>query len=446
MRANGEIDDAQKAKLAHEMKAVNDQIAGEYNRVDNKAYNWALNNVSFLTMIAALPLAAVSSLVETGLVVFNSPKPMETAWTLSKIAAKEFMAIGNETLNTLSNGRIPMRSYLHREQLRKAGYLLETQGAAVRVGAEGSPAQARFIQKFFKINMLTSLTNIQRATRIAMAEDAVESWVDQAVLQKGVNNRLYTEAYENLSLLGVDPEFMIKYKELYHGLEGSNLPADIREQQLKKLEASYNEQLEVAKGRFTDQAVAQPFKGNRPKFYNDPRLRMFTMFQGFISTFTANILPMLYGNLAGKNSLPATRVKTLQTMAAMIAFSFLAQNLKDFMKDKEEEEEKEFKDFLRVLYGSGLLGTGERPLTALFPLYGETTSATGRAVGDFIGRPFGDVVDAAISEAPALDYLDRGVDIFGDVVEDKTKNIGRKAASLTPLNVFKNWFAEYERE
>ena len=78
MRANGEIDDAQKAKLAHEMKAVSDQIAGEYNRVDNKAYNWALNNVSFLTMIAALPLAAVSSLVETGLVVFNSPKPMET--------------------------------------------------------------------------------------------------------------------------------------------------------------------------------------------------------------------------------------------------------------------------------------------------------------------------------------------------------------------------------
>ena len=128
----------------------------------------------------------------------------------------------------------------------------------------------------------------------------------------------------------------------------------------------------------------------------------------------------------------------------MVAFAFLAQNIKDFLKGKEEDEEKDSKDFLRVLYGSGLLGTAERPLTALFPLYGEQTSATGQAVGDFIGRPFGDVVDAVISEAPPLDYVDRGVDIFGDVVEGKTKNIGRKAASLTPANVFKNWFAEYQ--
>ena len=104
-------------------------------------------------MIAALPLAAVSSLTESALVIFSSPKPLEAAWTMSRLTAQEFLAMGNEALNTLSNGRIPMRQYLHREMLRKSGYLLETQGAAARLGAEASPTQSWMVQKFFKLNV-----------------------------------------------------------------------------------------------------------------------------------------------------------------------------------------------------------------------------------------------------------------------------------------------------
>jgi len=443
MRANGEIDDVEKAELAEGLSNFLDQIAGEYNRVDNPSYNAALNNVSFMTMVAALPLAAVSSLTESALVIFSSPKPLEAAWVMSQTAAKEFVAISNEALNSLSNGRIPMQSYLHREQLRKAGYLLETQGAAARQGVDSSPSQARFVQKFFKINGLTSLTNIQRATSLQLAEDAIEHWVDQALLQKGINNRLYTEAYNNLSYLGVNPDVMINYKENYHNM---NVPSPLQLVTRAITAEQYLEQLEVAKNRFVDQRVAQPFKGNRPEFYSDPRLRLFTMFQGFISTFTANILPILYGQAFSTNSLPKARIQAITTMASMIAFTYFAQNLKDLLKGKDEDDDlPPFKEFLRTMYGSGLVGTAERPLTALMPLYG-SSSALGNSVDKLLGTTAGAITDSIIGESPQLAYLDNGVGMFSDALADDNSRLSRNILKATPANVFKNWFAPIDKE
>lgn len=443
MSANGEIDADQKAELANDLSNFLEQVAGEYNRVDNRMYNTALNNISFLTMIAALPLAAISSLTESALVVFSSPKPMQAAWVMSQVTAKEFIAISNEALNSLSNGRIPMQSYLHREQLRKAGYLLETQGAAARLGAEASPSQARFVQKFFKINGLTSLTNIQRATGLQLAEDAIEHWVDQAVLQKGVNNRLYTEAHNNLSFLGVNPDLMINYKEDYHKITVPNRNV-ARVKAITK--EKYLEQVEVAKNNFVDQRVAQPFKGNRPAFYSDPRFRLFTMFQGFISTFTANILPTLYGQAFSTNSLPKARVQAMTTMAAMIAFTYFAQNLKDLLKGKDEEDElPPFKEFVRTMYGTGLIGTAERPLNAIMPLYGNSSSL-GTSVDKMLGNTAGAITDSVIGESPQLDYIDNGLGMFFDALEGDNSNIARNAVKATPANVFKNWFTPIKEE
>jgi hypothetical protein len=442
MRANGEIDDQEKGEIARGLSIFVDQVSGEYKRVDNRVYNTGVNNVSMMSMVSALPLAAVSSLTESALVIFSSTNPLKAAWTMSQVTVKELIAISNESMTTLSNGRIPMRAYKHREMLRKSGYLLETQGAAARLGVDSSPTQARFVQKFFKINGLTSLTNIQRTTALIMAEDAVEHWVDQAVLQKGINNRLYTEAHNNLSFLGVDPELMIAHKENYHGLSGSAFNANV----IAENEKRYLEQLEVAKTRFVDQRVAQPFKGNRPEFYSDPRLRLFTMFQGFISTFTANILPMLYGQAFSTDSLPKARVQAITTMAAMIAFTYFAQNLKDALKGKEEEDDlPPFKEFVRTMYGSGLVGTAERPINALLPLYGNN-SDLGRAVDGMLGNTAGAITDSIIGESPQLAYLDNGVGIFSDALADDNSRLTRNLLKATPANVFKNWFAPIEKE
>jgi len=445
MKANNEVDSEEKAKLAYELDKFLQQISGEYHRVDNRMYNTAVNNVSLLSMVSMLPMAAISSLTESALVIFSSPRPLYAAWKMSQFTAKEFVAIANEGLTALSNGRIPMKDYFHREMLRKSGYLLETQGAAARLGVDSSPSQARFVQSFFKVNGLTSLTNIQRVTALVMAEDAVNHWVDQAVLQKGVNNRLYTEAYDNLSFLGVNPEIMIEHKESYHGLNDS-LNSVIGSLSMADREKLYLEQMEVAKTRFVDQRVIQPFKGNRPEFYSDPRFRLFTMFQGFISTFTANVLPMLYGQAFSKNSLPEARVKAITTMAAMIAFTYFAQNLKDALKGKDEDDDlPPFKEFLRTLYGSGLVGTVERPLTAIMPLYGNN-SDTGKLIEAMLGPTAGAVTDSVIGESPQLSYVDNFVGIFSDAMGDDQSRIPRDLLKATPANVFKNWLAPMEKE
>jgi len=133
-------------------------------------------------------------------------------------------------------------------------------------------------------------------------------------------------------------------------------------------------------------------------------------------------------------------------MASMIAFTYFAQNLKDLLKGKDEDDDlPPFKEFLRTMYGSGLVGTAERPLTALMPLYG-SSSALGNSVDKLLGTTAGAITDSIIGESPQLAYLDNGVGMFSDALADDNSRLSRNILKATPANVFKNWFAPIDKE
>ena len=113
---------------------------------------------------------------------------------------------------------------------------------------------------------------------------------------------------------------MIDFKERSHGLHGT--PPSLDEQH------QYNQVMEDGARQFVQLAVAMPQKLNRPKFYSDPRFKLFTTLQGYISTFTSTILPVIYSNLLKPGASTQRRKGALATMAALMALSYLSQGIK----------------------------------------------------------------------------------------------------------------------
>ena len=86
-------------------------------------------------------------------------------------------------------------------------------------------------------------------------------------------------------------------------------------------------------------AIVLPQSGSRPLIYQDPRFALFTQFQGFIATFTANQLPKLWGEYVKRGS-PAMKYNAFATMATMILLGFVSQYLKDMIKYEPWDDEK----------------------------------------------------------------------------------------------------------
>lgn len=111
-----------------------------------------------------------------------------------------------------------------------------------------------------------------------------------STVTQGYYNKLYNDAVEQLLRLNIDPDFMIDFKERSHGLHGTEPTAAEKDQ--------YQAMVDDGSRQFVQLAVAMPQKLNRPKFYSDPRYKLFTTLQGYISTFTSTILPVIYSNLS----------------------------------------------------------------------------------------------------------------------------------------------------
>ena len=86
-----------------------------------------------------------------------------------------------------------------------------------------------------------------------------------------------------------------------------------------------------ATASFINEAVALPGSANRPLIYQDPRFALFTQFQGFMATFTANHIPKLWGEYI-KRRTPAMKYNAFAVMATMIMLGFASQHLKDMLK------------------------------------------------------------------------------------------------------------------
>ena len=358
-------------KLAFDLKNYFDAESGNYKRNIPPILRHAQKNILFVTTITGLPLATLSNFVELGLtsVGLTQKQIFGEKGSINSIArsfADEFGNTANRLYGTIANQPAPhKRGRFGHAILKKLGFFDWEVGAAHTTGvSETGRWHQRILDMYFKTILLQQWTNAARAARAAIALDYISDKVAimVAARQADITTNESREAEEGLRNLGLDTQFLLRYHTGFVRDEQTVLPnQDVRQQWERMInDATFN---------FINEAVALPQSANRPLIFQDPRFALFTQFQGFIATFTANHIPKMYTQLA-KRGTPAMKYNIFATVSTMILLGFVSQHLKDLLKYGETTPYFKGMEYIRRGVGaSGLLGTSERVIDFVFPMY-----------------------------------------------------------------------------
>ena len=358
-------------KLAFDLKNYFDAESGNYKRNIPPILRFAQKNILFVTTITGLPLATVSNFVELGLTskgltvkqIFGEKGSINS---IARSFVDEIKNTANRSYGALSNQPRPhMRGEGGHAIAKKLGFFDWEVGAAHTTGvSETGRWHQRILDMYFKVILLQQWTNAARAARASIALDYITDKVSIMIAASNadVTTNESREAEEGLRNLGLDTEFLKEYHQQFVN-DNQTVQPD------PEIKARWERDINDATFNFINDAVALPQSANRPLIFQDPRFALFTQFQGFIATFTANHIPKMYSEMA-KRGTPAMKYNIFATVSTMILLGFVSQHLKDLLKYGETTPYFKGTEYLRRGVGaSGLLGTGERVIDFVFPMY-----------------------------------------------------------------------------
>ena len=433
---NNEMTQEEADRIAYGLRNYLDAESGNYKRPTTEFGKKLQNiqrNLIFFTTIAGLPLATISSIVELALTmnalnkdqIFGKDGRKGGLKQMGQELANMLWQGSQETFSTVTTIDITKRRSAAQGRLRDLGFYDWDVGAATKTGVtETSALKQKFIQGFFKANGLQGFTQMTRAVRLSIAGDYIFDHLDN-ILNSDLDSptKGSLESIKQLRDLGVDMT-PSKLNTLHYVMnkERSGLKLDGTEAQLRDdflREAEYN---------FVNQAIMLPGAANRPLWLQDPRFGMFNQFQGFISTFTSTFLPRLWGDYVKRGS-PAMKYNAFGTMATMILLGFVSQEFKDRLKYGESTPYLDEAEWIRRgISSSGLLGSSERVINTLFPMY-ETRS----------DGVFEWAWNEASGQAPSVSMLTSAAGSIADLIEGDTQKATDKFLRITPVGPI-TWF------
>ena len=431
MQAEG-LDAETVNKIASQMKDYLDAESGNYKRATSpmgKKLERIQKNLMFYMTIAGLPLATISSFVEAALItkgltksdIFGEKGLEGQGRKLGEFVWDKFgeTTVYDDKLEGDASAAVKGKNVLD-----KLGYTFWDVGAASttstaqKVGAtEVSHMKTRFLEIYFKATGLTDWTNFTRAMRAGLAGDWLMTKLDLIANSDPENKtNAVQEAEEQIRNYGLNVDEVV--------------------QQYLRGEPVSEAALRDFQFNWINDSVVLPQAANRPLIYQDPRFALFTQFQGFISAFTANQIPKLWGEYVKRGS-PAMKYNAFATMTTMIMLGFASQYLKDLIKYEPWDDEKydvgvgrhpylSTPEYIqRGIRASGLLGTGERILDQFFPIY-ETRS----------DNPGEWLFNQTTGESPSLGFAKRTIGGIGALVEGDVGKATERAIQATPASVF----------
>ena len=315
--------------------------------------------------------------------------------------------------------------YSHTEQGAIAAYDVEMGSG------KGSVFREKTMRAFFNINLLAPFTDSTRVARLSIANDAIFSDLDIVAnfyLDNPTISNYAADAWSRLRDINVNPHKMAEeYKSLIDKMKVDPLvdkmDSDSIHKYIKQNNPRLLDGLDRARKSFVDNALANPNPVDRPLWYSNPHFRLLTQYNGFLSTFTAHILPKIWKNVKDGN--PAARYNAVAGAAGMLALGFIGQGLKDEI-DREGKPPKSLTEigyYQRGIMASGLFGTTERFINLAHPLYGSWRSPMDRLTGE--AGPFTGSIENAYRAA-----------------EDAAKGLDVDMSRLIPaaklLNSYKN--------
>ena len=430
MQAEG-VSQAEVDQVASGLQNYLDAESGNYKRPKSAAgqkFQRIQKSAMMLMTLSGLPLATISSFVELMLVnrglthnqIFGKEGSLKTS---GEEAAKMLWRGTKEVAGTATRQDYSGPLDSQQQRLRDLGYYDWDVGAATVTGVtEVNAWQQNVYENFFKYTGLTGWTNYTRAVRASMAADYVNDHLDKVWTNRfggGEYTRDVQASEESLRNLGLDVDGMV---EIYSKTQ-AGIPLTPAEETL------ISDNMREGTFNFVNDAVALPQSQNRPLIYQDPRFALFTQFQGFIATFTANHIPKLWGEYV-KRGTPAMKYNAFAVMATMIMMGFASQHLKDLIKYDEEKEKKtganpylDTAEYLRRgVASSGLLGVAERPLNFAFPIYEQRSDG-----------PLDWVFNSTVGESPALGYVERVGKAGGAALQGDVGSAVRQGVKATPF-------------
>ena len=404
-RAKMEVD-----RIAKGMKDFLDAESGNYKRPTSTFGKNALavqKNLALYTTLIGLPLATISSMVEFAMIYRGLDRP--TLKKISDVAFEESKAFAKNLVKTVDHEE----GTLGRQTLKDLGFFDWEVGAATVTGvAETRHVQQQMLQKFFTVIGLKQWTDYTRALRGAMATDYMVAHLE--TYANADRNNLTNEevqARDALRNLGMDPERLVQ-------LNNESATRQLNEEE----NAELTEMMRTGTFNFINDAIVLPQTANRPLFYNDPRFALFTQFHGFISTFQANILPKMYGDLF-KGQTPSIKYNAFSIMATMIMLGFLSQYLKDLLKFGTATPYLDTPEKIqRAVGASGLLGVAERGLNVVNPIYENRYDNSITWLADTIA-----------GESAAISTAQRIGDAVGTAFDGNVERTAKKLSKVTPL-------------
>ncbi len=425
MEAEG-IPRAEVDKVAAGIQNFLDAESGNYKRPTTEAGKQAQRiqkNFMMFTTLTALPLATISSFVEVMLV--NRGLTKDQIFSNKNSSLK---SIGKELAATMWDGSKQIVSGGKSKQsttpltpgqteAKRLGYYEWDVGAATTTGvSEVNPRHQDYYEAFFKWTGLTGYTNFTRAARAGIAGDYLKDKADLIADQRrtdGPDTREIQEAEESLRNLGIDVD---QYVDIQAKMN-AGIPLT------KAEDTFFGDTVREATFNFVNEAIALPQSANRPIIYQDPRFALFTQFQGFMATFTANHIPKLWTEYV-KRGTPAMKYNAFALASTMIMMGFVSQYLKDLIKYQQGSSPHldKAEHLQRGIRASGLLGTSERVLDLAFPLYEQKTDG----VGDWVFK-------SGTGESPAISTAGRLGKTFGKFLEGDVGAGVKYGAKTTPI-------------
>ena len=379
------------AHVAFHTKNIIDAGTGNYNSISNKKLAAFQRVATFYATLIGLPLSAISSFPEFAMMMYQAKDMAEARKGILsgiKQAKEVFKNIAKMKMNpALANVPFSQIDTDAQKRLTEGGLFNDDAAVATRFGlGETDVSKAWWQKQFFKYTGIAGITQFQRA----MAASLVSNFVGDRIkiLAAKPNNVDYNqtqlEIYRQLVGLGINVDTFIRIYKKYNDPVIFNTLFDRNADQSDLNEI--DEQMRNATWSFVNDRVQNPQAFNRPLFFQDPHFQMFVQFNGFISTFTANIIPKIWNDYL-KNGSPRMKYNTFALMVTMLALGGASQWLKDFIKFKGSTPYlSDAQLFQRALMSAGLLGSGERLLQGALPLYkSRDESVLDRFFGETVG-------------------------------------------------------------
>jgi len=413
-------------KIGRQFKEYLDAESGNYKRPETdegKALMAIQKHFLFFTTISSLALSTLSSLPEIMLTlkgltlndIFGKNK--DSLRSQAEAFAKDAFKIIDGDIDAMYE-QTKKREGAGANLAKEVGMFSWDVGASTVSGVtETGLSWQNALKTFFKINGLSDYTDMTRSLRASFAGDFMFNHMGVLLNHpegQPITNEVQ-ESREQLRNIGMpmDRASLEKIATLLQKPDGE-LTA---EEQAFLMDAIrdpvYN---------FINDAIALPGSINRPLIYQDPRFALFTQFQGFMATFTANHIPKLWGEYIKRGS-PAMKYNAFAMMTGMIMMGFVSQYLKDLLKYGQTTPHLTNAELIRRgVQSSGLLGTYERITSTISPMYDSRSDGT----VDWLYKE-------TSGQSPAISKAGQVVGTLKDTLEGDTQNALTGARKLTAL-------------